>query len=666
MPVEVEGPDGTVIEFPDGTAPETIKGVMAKRYPRKAQTTYEGKTFDFDVADNATEAQIQEGSLNAIRKQYPDANLPAASQVGVTQQPTVGEALYGAAKDFATNTSAGFAGALDFLSTPGRLLNEGIDSGINWLSRGGRPDAEGFDVMGGVDRRSASEMVRSLNPGADERAHGALAQEFLGAALVPFPKIMPKAPAYGYNALAKAEQSVAQPAVSAAAKSVNPAAREIVEAGKREGVRVMRSDIKPPSSFLGKAAQKFGENIPVVGTGGFLGPGGRTAQQAERIAAVERLVAEYGEGTSGAAVDAVSADLLATRGAQLGKLAKTKQDILDRVPGIATAPKAIAEINNQIARLSGINPEAFAPVIAKLENFKTELANGKTLAQIEGNRKLLGDLFSDPSLAAIKGDGQKALNAIYGPLREDMGDFIARTMGDDTRAVWKRTNDRLSAMAGDLDSRAFKSVLNSAETTPEAAAKIIFGKNPSDMRRLYASLSETGRLKARSAIVYKAAEGATNPETGVISPKQFANALAKMGEASGTFMEPAEKVRIDGLARLLQATQRAADASVMTNSGQQAVPYLMAGGAMSGGAAPMAIYGIAARIYENTGVRGHLVRIARTKPGSKAEEAALADASSYVARMIPVAANHAEGALAASPGRAAAQDETDSRREPPQ
>lgn len=36
MPIEVEGPDGTVIEFPDGTPQATIAGVMRKRYPPKA------------------------------------------------------------------------------------------------------------------------------------------------------------------------------------------------------------------------------------------------------------------------------------------------------------------------------------------------------------------------------------------------------------------------------------------------------------------------------------------------------------------------------------------------------------------------------------------------------------------------------------------------------
>ena len=30
--IEVEAPDGTIVEFPDGTAPETVKQVMTKHF----------------------------------------------------------------------------------------------------------------------------------------------------------------------------------------------------------------------------------------------------------------------------------------------------------------------------------------------------------------------------------------------------------------------------------------------------------------------------------------------------------------------------------------------------------------------------------------------------------------------------------------------------------
>jgi hypothetical protein len=108
----------------------------------------------------------------------------------------------------------------------------------------------------------------------------------------------------------------------------------------------------------------------------------------------------------------------------LTKLTAQKNAVIDKLQGAVPAPRAISAINEQIARLSGINADAYAPVIAKLQNFRDQIASGKTLSQIEGNRKLLGDMFSDPSLASIKTDGEKAVNAIYAPLRDDMGAFI--------------------------------------------------------------------------------------------------------------------------------------------------------------------------------------------------------------------------------------------------
>jgi hypothetical protein len=119
-----------------------------------------------------------------------------------------------------------------------------------------------------------------------------------------------------------------------------------------------------------------------------------------------------------------SEGLGAKRGAELTRLTNQKNASSRAFQGPVSAPNAIRAIDEQIAKLSGINNEAYAPVISKLQSFRDQLASGKTLSQIEGNRKLLGDMFADPSLAAIRGDGQKALNAIYGPLRDDMGAFI--------------------------------------------------------------------------------------------------------------------------------------------------------------------------------------------------------------------------------------------------
>lgn len=628
---------------------EAVKALGAELLRvRKAQTTFDGQTINFDVPDDATDAQIQQMSIDAIRKQNPNANLPAPAQVGVTQAPSVGEAL----GDLVTNIGAGAASALDFAAAPGRWLNQGLSSLGEWAFSGGgeQPNAlsGAFDQSAQMQARQPglADIMMSQNPSA-ANAPTATAAQFFGAALTPLPK-MPRAPgpAIGLNAMAQAQRAAPAQNALASAASKDVGAREVVDAGKREGVRVLTSDVRPPRSFVGKAAQAFGERVPIAGTGGV-----RSAQQEERIAAVSNLLDEYGATEARDAVSDISADLLKTRGKQLETLTRAKNSVIEGLSGAVQTPLASKAIDEQVRRLRGINEEAYKPVIDKLISFERALESGKTLSQIEGNRKLLGDLFADPSLAAIKSDGQKALNAIYGPLREDMAAFIKQNGGPEAHRRWKTANDRLAAMAGELDASAFKGLLNKAETTPEAAARIIFGKTPSDINRLAANLSHAGLEKGRQAILFEAASRAT--DGGAISPQKFKTAMEKMAASTEAFFPPAEKARIDGFVRLLESTKRAGEAGVMTNSGQQAVPFAIGA---AGYAMPIqvATAAVATRIYESAPVRDLLLRLGRSQPGSKGEAKIMERLSPMIAKIIPAAANDA-GPMPMSPGAAAAQ-----------
>jgi len=397
-----------------------------------------------------------------------------------------------------------------------------------------------------------------------------------------------------------------------------PNAQQVVNTGKASGVRVLTSDVRPPTTRTGKLGRNVGDSIPIAGTAG-----PRAAQQTERVEAVQKLMKEFGADDT--AIEAVSKDLLATRGATIGKLTQAKKSVIEGIPGAVPAPKAIAEIDKQVAKLSGIDAKAYAPVIERLNDFKNALQSGKNLEQVEGQRRLLGDLFADTSLASIKGDGQKAINAIYDPLKQDMGAFIEAAGGPAAKARWAGANERLSAMAGELDASAFKNLLNNAETTPESAAKIIFGKTPSDMKRLYGSLSEKGRTKAQSAIMFQALEKSTSND--MISPQKFATAMEAMSKATGVFFSPADKARIDGITRMLKATQHAAEAAANPMTGAQNTP-LIAGlsiGQLFGTAALPATAGagLLARVYESAPVRDAFLRLGRTKPGSPQERAML-------------------------------------------
>lgn len=491
-----------------------------------------------------------------------------------------------------------------------------------------------------TDRSRFSDIPDMLGAKRPNSSGVEFAGNVLGGMVIPGPKAMPQ------------QNALAQVATKAEPKAVNALAdpKAIVEAGKEFKTRVMTSDLKPPRTFIGKSARALGERIPIIGTGAM-----RASQQESRVQAVKSLMDEYGA----VAPDEIAADLAATRTGAIKSLTKAKNSVIDTLPGKVQTPNASKAIDEQIQRLRGINEEAFAPVIAKLKNFEAQLESGLTLSQVEGNRRLLGDLFADPSLASIKGDGQKALNAIYGPLREDMGAFIKQVGGEGQFNKWKSANDRLAAMAGELDSAAFKSALNKVETTPEAAAKLLFSKTPSEVKRLYRNLSPQGRVKAQSAIIHEAFTKAGGAEN--LSPDNFRKAMEAMDNATGIFFAPADKARLDGLTRLLKATARAAEAGVMTNSGQQAVPFLVGGAATQ---APVAVAGAAllARLYESAPVRDALLRVGRSKPGSQQEKIATAGAEKIIARYLaktaPVVSDRVERAVTTSPApRAAAEDQ---------
>lgn len=399
------------------------------------------------------------------------------------------------------------------------------------------------------------------------------------------------------------------------------AAPTIVDDAKDAGVRILTSDIKPPRTFIGKAAQAIGERIPITGTGGT-----REAQQSERISAVKRLAQEYGvtaDELSSPVIDDVANDLAETRGAMLGKLTAQKNAVIDKLQGAVPTPNAIAAINEQIGRLSGINGDAYAPVISKLQNFRDQLASGKTLSQIEGNRKLLGDMFTDPSLASIRSDGEKAVNAIYAPLRDDMRSFIKANGDPGDFSRWKAANNVLAGLVGNLRNTALKRALSTADITPENVASLLFSAKPSDVRLLYDGLSPAGRNKAQSAIIQRAVEKSGGVDN--ISPDRFATQVRNLGNQIGVFFSGRNLASINGLGRVLSATQRASQAAVAPPTGVQAVPYAMGAGftelfGLPGGISAAAATGLLARAYESVPVRDLLMKLGRTKPGTPQEK----------------------------------------------
>lgn len=458
-------------------------------------------------------------------------------------------------------------------------------------------DAPAAQLAGGVGSGLAAQAASELGVGAGGQAIAALIGGVAGS---------------------RAARTQIIPAAQA-----NAAERALVTEAEKVGVPLLTSDVAPPRTFMGKAAQSLGERVPLVGTGPV-----RQAQQEARIGAVRDVLVDFGAGPSAQASDAVMTDLLATRGAEVGKYATQKTDVIKRLSTSGAAvpvARATAAIDQQIAKLQALKTKELGPVVARLEDWRQSI-QGQSLANIEDLRKQLGESFKAPELASVRSTGEKSLSSIYGALRDDMSTFIRGNGQPQDIAKWTDANKRLSSMMGELKTSALKSAIEKGTDTPEAIRGILFSSKPSDVRLLYRNLSDAGRDNAKAALLAHAAEKATTND--VLSVERFVSQVDKLGPQFGIFFRGDDKRRIEGLTRVLGATRRGAEAGVLTNSGQQGVASLTAVGAGQltgsalGGAAALGGAGLMARLYESPMVRGLLLRLPSTKVGS-AEEAAI-------------------------------------------
>ena len=393
----------------------------------------------------------------------------------------------------------------------------------------------------------------------------------------------------------------------------------LVQSAARENIPLMTSDVAPPTTFVGKSTQFTGERIPIAGTGGV-----RATQQEARVDAVKRIAQEYGAADP-ALLDKVSADLLATRGAALTKYATAKDEVISSLAAAGEVPptNALKAIDDKIAELNRRGTPAAQQVVEYLTRLRTDM-QGKSLDQIEAIRKdELSQAFKGDTLADVKSVGEKAIRPIYGALNEDMGAFIKANGERRDYAKWKVSNTRLAQMAGELNITSLKSALRKGDVTPETVGNALFSAKPSDVRALYGNLSPQGKSNARAAILARAVEKAGGLEE--VSPQRFANEVARLGASTGIMFTGSDAARLSGLVKVLKATSRAGEASVSTATGQQTyIPTTIAaladiwgtGGAIAG---TLATIGGLARVYESAKVRDIMLRLGRTKAGSKDE-----------------------------------------------
>ena len=384
------------------------------------------------------------------------------------------------------------------------------------------------------------------------------------------------------------------------------------------GVPVFTSDVRPPETFLGKMAQMAQERIPLTGTGEM-----RAGQLTRQREAIQGVVEGF-DGTDISAIpQKVFDDIISTRGNFIARYTNEKNEVIDRLSGQGQVPMSntVRAIDSEISRLQ--DKEQFAPIVSALESYKRDFT-GRSLSEVETLRKALGDVFKSEGLANVRGEAEKTFRRLYGPVLDDMKAFVAENGERRDIARFTVANRRLAEEVQDLKDSSFKAVLNRGEVTPEVTERLLGSKKPSELQRLYKNLSDDGRRAVQSWVLGKAYQDAAKGDE--LSPQKFINSLEKQSAATGIFFKGKDKDMVEGLSRVLQYTDRASKAAVLTQTGQQSMPFI-AGGVIAelfGGAAPAAAAalsaGVLARAYESTPVRNVLMKIGRAKKGTTAEE----------------------------------------------
>jgi hypothetical protein len=430
-------------------------------------------------------------------------------------------------------------------------------------------------------------------------------------------------------------------AANVKATPISQTVKNTVKDAETAGVPVLTSDVRPPTTFAGKWLQKTTESIPILGTGGV-----RSAQQDLRAEAVQNLARSFGVnlGDDVDTISAVTQDLLRRRGSQLKQYTGLKSSVIEseqlRNAGSVNVIRAVSAIDEQIAILSRLRSDQVGPIIERLRDWRGALLGEKTvkgpngrnmvvqegqsLENIELLRKQIGQSFESADLASVRQLGQKSLNLIYGPLKEDMRTFIQKFGNRNDVKRFDIANTRLSEMAGELDNSLFKRVLSKGEVTPETISSMLFSKKPSDVKLLFKNLDAAGQANARTAIITKMFKDSVNANGGV-SPDVFKNQIKKMSEQLGIFFNERDFQSVEGLGRILALTQRASQANLLPPTGAMLQIPIIGGlltqtfGGVGAGVVAAGSLGALARIIESPAVRNILIKLPKIKSGSPQE-----------------------------------------------
>lgn len=387
-----------------------------------------------------------------------------------------------------------------------------------------------------------------------------------------------------------------QPAINQAQKTAVSGVENVEDA---TGIRQLTSDIMPPETRTSKFLQQQGELID---------GGQRAAQQAERVKAVDDLLANY---------DVTDA-------------ARFEQKIVEGVKRSVDAKKAqFAEMYDastkkldQLGNVPLNKTKEFAEEVITKESKKGSLADSNLISEMQGYLESPDDLTFDTVKSIRSSVGAKLkqvkqgapvqgssdvgfLSQLYARLSNDMRKF-ADDVNPELAKNWKEADKEFSGFATGANKSGAKRLIRDGEATPEIVDTLLFSTKKSDIDFLKKNLDPAGNAAAKQRIIQQMLQR-SSPDGVEINPNRFQTQMNKLRKQTNAFFEGPELEALDGLRDALNDTRRAQDAEVATATGQQVVPLF----ALTN--PTVLVPGVAQAIIERPAMRNLLIRRAAAR-----------------------------------------------------
>jgi hypothetical protein len=301
--------------------------------------------------------------------------------------------------------------------------------------------------------------------------------------------------------------------------------------------------------------------------------GNRQAQQV--VEAVER------SGDDWSRIVQASGNLRAFRARQAANRLYGEVDRLAQPLGAVPPERTVQAVDTVLAELQGaVLPDQ--PVIQQLTQMREQLTTvPRTYRQMRQFDSDLGDIIRDyyrGSNAVVGSKGVGSFTRLRTALREDMDQFAQHSGVPELAAAQQRANRFYQRQVIPYEDAQLAKALRS-DTPDEIYAAFIQRGHRDRAQKFYNALEPHGRAAVQYGMVAEALEKSVHPTTGNFSPARFAGEMERIQDARGVFFRGQEAWRLDGLARVMRAGERAGYFTENPPTGQRVIGAALLTGA---------------------------------------------------------------------------------------